>query len=400
MSDSPGSMDLAPRAPMPLAGRLALLIVLSLTALGIWCIRTSESGDGWIGPTGFIQIVYAVAGIVLMLIVVSIGHAPMARLAYPLFMATLVVLVLLVVARKVPLHPVIPLKRNVARWVYFGPIGLQPSEFAKFTFVLALANYLKFRSNYRTLRGLIAPFVMTLIPLGLILVEPDLGTSLLLLPVLFVMLFAAGARKRHLALVMLLGVLAMPAFYFSPLMSDYQKQRLQVVVRQNDPDPHWQIGPGFQLRQAKIAIGSGGWTGQDADETAFFRHDLLPEDHNDFVFAIIGNQFGFFGAAALVCAYLALIVAGFVIASATDDPLARLLAVGVTAMIATQTVINIGMTIGLMPITGMTLPFISAGGSSLIANYLAVGLLLSVARHRPILLTRKPFEYDVPSSRE
>lgn len=388
------SLDLDDRhPPLPWPARLVFVIALALTALGLYCIYTTENQDGKPLTQSKSQTAFIVLGLVACAATATVGHARIGQFAYPLFGVTLALLVLLVIARKVNLAPIIPLKRNTARWVEFGPVRIQPSELAKVVYILALANYLKFRSSYRTLKGLLGPFALTIIPMGLILVEPDLGTSLLLLPTLFIMLFAAGARRRHLATLLALGLLAAPAFYVSGLMSPYQKERVEGLVRQNDDDPRWQKGPGFQLRQSKIAIGAGGWTGQTGDDAAFFRHDLLPEEHNDFIFAVIGHQYGFAGATLAVLAYMLLIFCGLMIASATDDPFARLLAVGVCAIIGAQTFINIGMTIGLMPITGMTLPFVSSGGSSLVTNYIAIGLLLSVSRRRPILIARKPFEF-------
>jgi len=151
---------------------------------------------------------------------------------------------------------------------------------------------------------------------------------------------------------------------------------------------------GYQLAQSKIAIGSGGVAGQGFAEGAFFRHDLLPEEHNDFIFAVVAHQWGFLGAMFVVLLYLIIIFFGLTIASATNDPLGRLLAVGICAVICAQTLINLGMTVGLMPITGMSLPFVSAGGSGLISNYLMLGLLVSVARRRTLEMAPKPFEFD------
>ncbi len=393
--------DLADRRfAWPLGARLALALALGLTALGVYSIYLGEHGDSGGLKRTYAQATYTVIGLLAMTVVIGLTHWRFGAYAYALFGATLVLLALLVLARQFPLDPFFPLKRNTARWLVLGPIQLQPSEFAKVTFVLALAEYLKSRSNYRTLQGLIVPFIMTLVPMAMILVEPDLGTSLLLLPTLFLMLFAAGARKRHLVPIILAGAIAAPLFYVSPLMTDYQKKRILALIHQDDPDPVWQMGPGFQLRQSKMAIGSGRWTGQDVEDAAFFRHDLLPEGHNDFIFAVIGHQWGFVGAATLILCYLLLLLCGLGIASSTADPFSRLVAVGVTAIIGVQTVINIGMTIGLMPVTGMTLPFVSAGGSSLIANYIAMGLLISVARRRPIRLAPKPFEFDRTDDRD
>ncbi|MFQ5430783.1 MAG: FtsW/RodA/SpoVE family cell cycle protein, partial [Phycisphaerae bacterium] len=156
----------------------------------------------------------------------------------------------------------------------------------------------------------------------------------------------------------------------------------------------WRLNEGYQLNQSKIALGSGGTFGRGFTEGAFFRHALLPEEHNDFIFAVIGHQWGFVGCMAVLTCYLIVIAAGLTIASMTSDPLGRLLAVGVCALISAQTIINTGMTIGLMPITGMSLPFISMGGSGLITNYLAIGLLVSIARRRPVDFAPKPFEFE------
>ena len=261
-------------------------------------------------------------------------------------------------------------------------------------YILALAGYLRFRTNYRAVRGLLGPFILTLIPTALILKEPDLGTSLLLLPTMFVMLFVAGAKVRHLVLFLVLGALAAPAFYFSPFMQDYQKKRVRVLINQDSTDKRWRLNEGYQLNQSKIALGSGGLFGQGFRGGAFFRYNLLPEDHNDFIFAVLGHQWGFFGSAAILVCYLVIFIAGLTIASMTTDPFGRLLAVGICALLIIQTTINVGMTMGLLPVTGMTLPFASMGGSGLVANYLAIGLLVDVARRRPVSIAPKPFEFD------
>ncbi|MCK6485284.1 MAG: rod shape-determining protein RodA [Phycisphaerae bacterium] len=382
-----------PQRPLPWSARLILLVALGLTGAGLAAIYASEKSPGATYAQTRRQLAFAAVGLLAAGAAAAVGHKALGRFAYPLFGLTLVLLAVLAVARDLPLDPVIPVRRNTTRWIVLGPLQFQVSDAAKIVFVLALAAYLRFRSNYRTIRGLMPPFLLTLAPTALILLEPDLGTSLLLMPVLFVMLFAAGARKRHLALFAVLGAAAAPAFYFSGLMDDYQRQRIDVLFRQNDPDPRWQMGPGFQLRQSKTAIGSGQLLGQDAEDAAFFRHNLLPEEHNDFIFAVIAHQFGFAGAAAVILAYVVLLTAGLAAASATHDPFSRLVAVGLSAMIGVQATVNIGMTMGLMPITGMTLPFISSGGSSLVTCFAAVGLLISVARHRPRMIAHKPFEF-------
>jgi rod shape determining protein RodA len=289
--------------------------------------------------------------------------------------------------------PLIPVRRDVRRWIDLGPHSVQPSEFMKVALILALAWYLRYRKSYRAWLGLIPPFLLTLAPMVLILMQPDLGTLLMLLPVLFMMLFVAGARLRHLATIVLLGCATLPAFYFFG-MKPYQRERVQVVFKQNTADETWQMGPGYQLRQGLTALGTGGLTGEGYGEGAFVRYDLLPEEQNDFIFAVIGNQWGLVGCVIVILAYVVIIICGLEVALVTNDPFGRLLAVGVVVMIVVQALLNICMNLGLAPITGMTLPFVSAGGSSLWANFLALGLLVNVAQRRPMLIAHPPFEYS------
>lgn len=379
---------------LPAIGWPILLSALMLTALGLLGVYAAEVDSEGPAVQTTRQAIYLVVGVIGLLAIQAAAYRRLGRWSYFMFGVTLVLLVLLVVARYVPMAPLITARRSTYRWIDLGPVSFQVSEYAKVVFILALAYYLRFRTNYRTLSGLLVPFVMTLVPLGLILKEPDLGTSLLLLPTLFVMLFVAGAKKRHLASIVALGLVAAPAFYFSPLMNEYQRDRIRAVFRQDETDEKWRLNAGYQLNQSKIALGSGGLTGQGFAYGAFFKHDLLPEEHNDFIFAVIGHQWGFVGCMGVLACYLVIIGCGLTIASMTTDPLGRLLAVGVCVLIAAQAIINIGMTVGLMPITGMTLPFVSMGGSGLVANYLAIGLLIDVGRRRPIDMGPKPFEFD------
>lgn len=379
---------------LPFLGWAVLICAFILTGVGLLGLYASEAGEEGPAVQTLRQIGYLGVGLAGFLLVQIVGYREIGRWAYPLFALMLVLLTLLVVARKFSMEPIIPARRNAYRWIVLGPINIQVSEYAKVIYILALAAYLRFRTNYRTLRGLLGPFVLTLIPVGLILKEPDLGTSLLLLPTLLVMLFVAGAKIKHLLLILVLGLAAMPAFYFSSLMSDYQRARIQSLFRQSEGDDHWRLNAGYQLNQSKIALGSGRAFGQGFREAAFFRHDLLPEEHNDFVFAVVGHQWGFFGCLGVLFCYLIIIVCGLTIASTTSNPLGRLLAVGVCALLFAEVVINVGMTIGLMPVTGMSLPFVSMGGSGLISSYLAIGLLVDVGRRQPPDIAPKPFEFD------
>ena len=381
----------------PPLGWLILLSAIFLTTLGLLGVYAGEVETEGPATQTIRQSAYLVAGLIGVLAIQVVGYRRIGRWSYFLFGVTLVLLVLLVVARKVPMEPLIRARRNTYRWIELGPVSFQVSEYAKLVFILALAYYLRFRTNYRTLSGLLGPFLLTLIPLGLILKEPDLGTSLLLLPTLFVMLYVAGAKLRHLGSVIGLGLVAAPLFYFSPLMNEYQRDRIRALYKQDESDAKWRLNAGDERSQSEVALGGVEVFGRCLRGGAGFNSGVLPEEHGDFIFAVIGNQWGFFGCMGVLACYLVIVASGLTIASMTTDPLGRLLAVGVCVLIAAQAIINIGMTVGLMPITGMTLPFVSMGGSGLVANYLAIGLLIDVGRRRPIDIAPKPFEFADPS---
>lgn len=361
-------------------------------------VQTPPAETNWvgdvvtaIGPRTIRQLLFFITGLGLFMIAIVPSYQRIGRYAWVIYWLVIGVLVLLVLDKYVDV-PLVPVVRNTRRWVGFGALRLQPSEFMKIALVLALAHYLRHRTSYRTWWGLVPPFLMTLLPMILILKQPDLGTLLMLLPVLFAMLFAAGARLRHLATIVLLGLATLPMFYFAG-MKDYQRKRIQVVFKQNYDDPAWHRKEGYQLRQSKIALAYGDWVGVGYGGNLFVQRGLLPEEHNDFIFAIIGNQWGWAGGLLVLICYLMIVIVGLEVALVTNDPFGRLLAVGVVSMIAVQALLNICMTIGLAPITGMPLPFVSAGGSSLWANFIGLGLLINVAKRRPLLIAHAPFEH-------
>ncbi len=400
---------------------LALPVVF-LLAVGLLCIHSTgrsaghastpgsaltstDESSAWamnayraIGPLTVRQLIYIGTGVGLLLIVLLPSYQSIGRYTYALYALAIGLLLMLVLDRVLdhyglPDMPLVDVRRGTRRWIGLGMLSIQPSEFLKPILVLTLARYLRYGSSYRNWRGLIVPFVLTLVPMVLIMFQPDLGTLLMLLPVLLTMLFVAGARLRHLLLVVLLGCATMPVFYFYG-MKDYQRTRIDVMFKQNSANESWHMDEGYQLRQSKIALGTGGVAGEGYGEGIFVKYDgLLPEEHNDFIFAIIGHQWGLVGGVLVILAYSMIVLLGLEVATVTNDPFGRLLAVGVVVMIVVQALLNICMNIGLAPITGMTLPFVSAGGSSLWANFLALGLLVNVAQRRPMLIHRLPFEH-------
>jgi cell division protein FtsW (lipid II flippase) len=285
-----------------------------------------------------------------------------------------------------------PPVNGAQRWLRFGPVGLQPSEFAKLACVLGLARYLMYRDSYRELLGMAIPLAIVLVPVLLVLKEPDLGTALVFLPVVFVMLFAAGARPRHLAVVALMAIAVLPLLWSQ--MSREQQSRITALAEQTraGEDP---TDDGYQLHQAKQLLALGGWTGSylggeiTADRTAYY----VPEPHTDSIAVVLGERFGLGGWMILVSLYLLLLWRILVIAQATREPYGRLLAIGVAALLGVQVLINLGMLVGLLPITGLALPLVSYGGSSLLANAIALGLVLNVGLRPGYELTNEPFRF-------
>lgn len=259
-----------------------------------------------------------------------------------------------------------------------GPIGLQPSELAKVAYVIVLARYLKERDHRGRVSGIAAPVILTLTPVLLVLKEPDLGTAMVFLPVLLVMLFVAGVPRRTLAGLALVGLCLAPVLWSQMSL----EQRSRVTSLFNQAGPGETAGDeGYQLQQAKrlVALGNGAgsyWLGEAVDDPALYR---LPEAHSDFIFCVIGERFGLPGMAAVLVLYVWLVWQAVSVGSATRDAFARMLAFGLATLIGVQVLINTGMSVGLLPITGLPLPLVSYGGSGLMAQSLTLGLLVNVA---------------------
>jgi rod shape determining protein RodA len=359
------------------------------------------------------QLAYAGAGLACLVAVNLFSYQRLGPISYLLYGAVLVMLSLLLLDKVIDL-PFVPYVNGSRRWIKTGlGFQIQPSEFCKIAFILAMAWYLRFRSNYRTFLGLVGPFSLTLLAMALILLEPDLGTTLLMMPVLFSMLFVAGAKLRHLVVILLMGAAVSPVMWH--FMHSYQRMRISSVLLQNekvlkaatekkwlaeilvgDPDKlrTWQSAEGYHLLHSKQAIASGGLMGYGFGKGPYIEYDYLPERHNDFIFAAIAHQFGLWGCGIVLGLYIVVIACGIELAWLNTDAFGRLAAVGIAAMFAVQVLVNVCMTLGLSPITGLTLPLVSYGGSSLVVNLIAIGLLNSIGRERPFSVARRAFEFD------
>ena len=274
--------------------------------------------------------------------------------------------------------------KGASRWIKLGPFELQPSEFAKIILIATLALYLSQHEETITeWKTLLKSLVHVGVPMLLIAKQPDLGTALVLLAIWFGMTAIAGARPLHLLAVLLAGTAFFALLWqFNPghILKDYQKNRLQVFLNPA-ADPR---DTGYHLRQSEIAIGAGGIGGEGYEQGTQSTGKFIPEQHTDFIFTVIGEEGGFVVCLIVLALYLVLLERGVAVMADCNDPLGRLLAAGVLSMLTFHVVVNVGMTMGIMPVVGVPLPFFSYGLSSLLVNLTAVGLLLSVAarRHR------------------
>jgi len=399
--------------------RLCLLAsVLMLVGIGVAAIyavgHPADGGGGgdWAGYWQK-QVVFAVLGLVGFAGVNLVNYRRIGAWSYWIYAIVLLLLVVVLVSRYVVALPFVPERHGAHRWIQFAVGGrdlpaMQPSEICKIAYILALAWYLRYRSNYRRFGTLIGPFALTLLPMVLILVEPDLGTVLLIMPVFFTMLFVAGAKIKHLGLVILLAISISPFLWVK--MKPYQRLRISSVLLQSnwlrdkaEENPafgkmlvgskfstrQWRNDWGYQLIRSKFAVASGGVKGYGFGQGPFLKYDFLAERHNDFIFSIIAHQWGLLGCLLLLGLYAVVVACSLEIGASNPDPFGKLIAVGVVAMFVVEVLINVGMTIGLMPITGLTLPFVSYGGSSLLTSLTAVGLLNNVGRCRPFTVAPK-----------
>lgn len=283
---------------------------------------------------------------------------------------------------------------NGARaWINLGSFGLQPAEFTKIAFVLLLARYLRYRKTYRRFTGLIAPAIITFVPFALISLQPDLGTALLFLPALVAMLLAAGAKLKHFVIVGVIGLAMAPLSY--PFLLPHQKQRIEALVHAYQGDTSTADTIQFQTRKAMELMGAGGVAGVPEQKSrALIRYNALPEAHNDMIFAVIVNRSGLVGAGVVLALYAVWLASALAIAARCRDPFGRIVAVGIASFVPVQAFVNTGVCTGILPVVGVTLPFLSYGGSSVIALLMGVGILVNISIRPPRQMQRASFEFD------
>lgn len=263
------------------------------------------------------------------------------------------------------------------RWIAIGPVRIQPSEFSKLLMIIALANLLAPRmGKFTSFKSLLPITFFVGIPFMLVLLQPDLGTSLVFFAITAGMLFISEIDMRIVKKMCLAGLIMLPFTWF--VLKDYQKQRVMVFLNP-DADPY---GAGYHIIQSKIAVGSGGFWGQGLFQGTQSQLNFLPENHTDFIFSVIGEEFGFLGCVIVLFFFFIVLYRGIQIARSANDGFGSLLAIGIVSMLCFQILVNVGMTTGIMPVTGIPLPFISYGVSSLTTNMMSIAILENIYMHR------------------
>ena len=360
--------------------RLLVFVTLGLVAFGLVMVYSATSASAALGdgdPMSYLkrQSIYALLGIALMLVASRFDYHRLRFLAPPLLLVALGLCVAVLV--------VAPEINGAKRWFILGPASFQPSELAKLALCLFAAVYLARRGPPQTLGELAKPLgLLTAVFCGLILLEPDLGTTITLCGTMFAIFLVAGVPFRPLLAGAFLAVgVGLIAIWAEP----YRRARIFSFL-----DP-WSDaeGSGFQIVQALIGFGSGGLTGEGLGESVS-KVLYLPEAHTDMIFAVIGEELGLVGSMLVIGAFAAFAFAGFRVAIRCKDPFGKLLAAGLTALVCGQATVNLAAVLGIAPLTGIPLPFVSYGGSSLVVLLAGVGILLNIAVNGEVVRARVP----------
>lgn len=358
----------------PAFGFLAVLFGLGVLTL----FSIAAGGSAGRMPLYLKQLTVGSVGLMLFFGVILVDYHRLARASVLLYAVTLALLVL-VLFKGTSIH-------GARRWLTLGPLSAQPSELTKLALILIWAKILagKARRGGIPIRELTLPVILMIPPVALMLKQPDLGTALSLPFILAVMVLVAGLSSRTLTLALVVAPLALPFAwqFFWMALKDYQRERLLTFMNPT-VDP---LGSGYHLAQSKIAIGSGGFFGKGLFGVTQGSLRFLPEGHTDFVFAVFAEAWGFVGVAVFIGVIVLLFRWGIEVVQKAKDPLGALMACGVLAFLAFQIAVNLAMAMGLMPVVGVPLPFVSYGGTALITAMIAFGLLVNIKMKRLMLL--------------
>jgi rod shape determining protein RodA len=348
---------------------LLLILIGAISTINLYSATFPIKNTGG-SQIFFKQIYWFLIGFAFLLMMTTFDYHVLERLAYPLYFFSLGLLVLVLVIGRI--------YSGSQRWLTLGGITFQPSEFFKITLVIMLARYFAGHGGYSEyrLRDLWRPLLIIIVPFLLIVKQPDLGTALILLMISFSILLFMKVNWKSLLILIIISMLSAPFIWFN--LEEYQQKR---VISFMDPasDP---LGSGYHAIQSKIAVGSGQLWGKGYLKGTQTRLHFLPEQHSDFAFSVMAEEWGFSGSVFLLILYLLLILWGINIAKNSKDMFGTILAVGIVAIVFWQLVINVSMTIGLLPVVGIPLVFFSSGGSSIISTMAGMGLLMNISMRR------------------
>ncbi len=367
-----------------LVRRLDLVLLLAAAALvgyGLWAVSGITRFDVAADPSYYVvrQAIAAAVGGVGLVVAIAIPPAVYRRHWRAVYGTALVLMVVV--------YAFAEAVRGSKRWIDLGPIQFQPSEFGKLLFVLAIAGFLAERQRQLgLLRTVLSAIALGIAPMLLVFLQPDLGTALVYIAAFAAVLFVAGIRWAHLALLVLVSAtLVAGVVWVLPsagveVLKPYQTARLTGFTNP-DADP---AGLTYNLNQSITAVGAGGIDGRGVSEASQTRFDYLPEHATDFVFASFAEQRGFFGAAILLLLYLLVVWRGLRVITVAGDLYGAMVAGGIVFAFLFQVFVNVGMTMGIAPVTGIPLPYVTVGGSSMVANLVAIGVLQAIhARGQP-----------------
>jgi rod shape determining protein RodA len=358
-------------------------LIFGITLIGLAAVYSATYTSHGPSSLYYKQIVWVSMGVIVMLFALIVDYHTVGRFAYVLYALSLFLLLLVMVIGKSGM--------GAQRWLAVGPFVFQPSELAKLSLTLALARYFAEdprRGGYG-LRDLAIPGAMVLVPLVLVLKQPDLGTALMLLLTSSIIVVLAGIHLRSVLTVLVsAAVIVSLVLFVSPVrhkiwgsLKPYQQNRIRAFI---DPssDP---LGSGYHANQSKIAVGSGQIIGKGYRNGTQSQMAFLPERHTDFIFAVIAEEMGLVGSGVLILLYLIFLLVGVDTAKNAKDRLGVLMAGGIVGMISLYVFINVGMAVGIVPVVGVPLPLVSYGGTSIITTFLAIGLLLNIQTRRFML---------------
>ncbi|MDQ4070056.1 MAG: rod shape-determining protein RodA [Actinomycetota bacterium] len=353
-----------------------LLSTIAISAMGVLMVYSAtrqKLENAGLDPAYFLkrQAVFLALGLVAMAVVALVDYHRIRDYAPVVYIGAILTLLLVI-------SPVGASARGTQAWIPLGPFQFQPSEMSKLALIIALAAVCAAYRGHLETPGLLTALGLAFVPMALIYVQPDVGTNMVFVAVVIAVLLVAGAQPRHIAVLALLGITAIVLVVELDMLEDYQRDRLTAFL---DPQADTQRSS-YNLRQSQIAIAAGGLAGRGLFEGTQTNLSFVPEQHTDFIFTAVGEELGFLGGVSLLGLFAVMMWRIWRAAVLARDQLGRLLCVGVLAMLVFQIFENVGMTMGITPITGIPLPFMSYGGSAMITACMAIGLVLNVHMRR------------------